>query len=212
MIVPEPTLRRLPWYLSLLKILRGRGRTCVSSTYIGKELHLEPSVIAKDLSYLNIKGKTRIGYDIASLEKELHDFLGYDIRHNAVVIGVGSLGEALISDRGLINYGLEIVAGFDIRPEIIGRTLNSIPVFDIGDLKEECERLNVEIAVITVPVNAAEEVTSLAVKSNIRAIWNFTPLRLKVPQHVVIQNTSIYAPLAIIYNRLKDFDTNSCII
>jgi len=95
-ILPEPTLRRLPWYLAYVSLLRSRKVEYVSSTAIARELNVDASQIAKDLSFLNIKGKTRIGYEVAGLEAELKDFLGFDKSHNAVIVGVGSLGAALI--------------------------------------------------------------------------------------------------------------------
>ena len=97
-------------------MLRWNGVEYVSSTQISKELSVDASQIAKDLSFLNIKGKTRIGYEVASLERGLQDFLGFLKKHNAVIVGTGSLGAALMADSGLHNYGLNIVAGFDINP------------------------------------------------------------------------------------------------
>ena len=123
-ILPEPTLRRLPWYLSYVSMLRWNGVEYVSSTQISKELSVDASQIAKDLSFLNIKGKTRIGYEVASLERGLQDFLGFLKKHNAVIVGTGSLGAALMADSGLHNYGLNIVAGFDINPTVIGTTIS----------------------------------------------------------------------------------------
>ena len=202
--LPEPTLRRLPWYLSRLTVLRAEGVDNVSSTQLGKELHLDSSVIAKDLSFINIKGKTRIGYDVVKLERFLRDFLGFNKLHPAVVMGVGSLGEALVRDHGLRNYGLDIVAGFDVRPDIIGTGINGIPVYSVDDLPEECRKLKAEIGIITVPVEMAEQCAASLIDAGIKAIWNFTPMRIKVPPHIAVQNTSIYAPRAIIYNRLKE--------
>ena len=133
-IIPEPALRRLPWYLAYVSMLREQKVEFVSSTQISRELKVDASQIAKDLSFLNIKGKTRIGYEVASLEKELEDFLGFRRGHNALIVGVGSLGAALIQDTGLSRYGLNIVAGFDVNPNIVGRTLCGIPVFGVKEL------------------------------------------------------------------------------
>ncbi len=99
--IPEPALRRLPWYLAYVTLLRKRDVEYVSSTQISRDLNVDASQIAKDLSFLNIKGKTRIGYEVASLEAELEDFLGFRRSHNALIVGVGSLGGALIQDSGL---------------------------------------------------------------------------------------------------------------
>ena len=116
--VPEPTLRRLPWYLAFVKLLKGRGEVVVSSTQIAKEINVDPSQVAKDLSFINITGKTRVGYEVDTLVAVLEDFLGFTSRHKAFLFGVGSLGASLLHDTGLRQYGLEIVAGFDVREEM----------------------------------------------------------------------------------------------
>lgn len=201
-ILPEPTLRRLPWYLAYVRLLDNLHVENVSSTQISKELNVDASQIAKDLSFLNIKGKTRIGYDVHMLVKELADFLGFKKKHNAVVIGAGSLGAALMQDKGLSQYGLNIVAGFDVNPDIIGTQLGDIPVYDMAQLKERQQELEAHIAILTVPVEHSQEAANLAIECGLKALWNFTPFRIKAPADIVIANTSIYAHLAIIYNRM----------
>lgn len=202
-ILPEPTIRRLPWYLSYVRMLDNLHVDYVSSTQISKELNVQSSQIAKDLSFLNVKGKTRIGYEVKSLVTELEDFLGFSRHHDAVVIGTGSLGTALMQDHGLEHYGLNIVAGFDVRPEVIGQKLGGLPVYDINDLPAWQKKHHVSIAILTVPVDHAQETADRVIASGMTAIWNFTPYRIKAPQDIVIANTSIYAHLAIIYNRMQ---------
>lgn len=201
-ILPEPTIRRLPWYLSYVRMLDNLHVEYVSSTQISKELNVQSSQIAKDLSFLNIRGKTRIGYEVHSLVEELEDFLGFNGSHDAVVIGTGSLGTALMQDRGLEHYGLNIVAGFDVRHEVIGHDIGGLPVYDISELDSWQREHGVSIAILTVPVEHAQETADLAIASGMKALWNFTPYRIKAPDDVVIANTSIYAHLAIIYNRM----------
>lgn len=201
--VPEPALRRLPWYLASVQRLRAQGVEYVSSTAISKLLNVDASQIAKDLSYLNIKGKTRIGYEVAELEQGLNDFLGFHERHRAVMMGVGSLGRALITDSGLSRYGLEIVAGFDVNPEVIGTEIGGTPVYDIAELKERRAQLDADIAIIAVPVENAAEVADLCVEAGVKALWNFTPFHIRTAPEITIQNTSIYAHLAVMYNRLS---------
>ena len=121
MKVPEPTLRRLPWYLSNVKLLKQKGERFVSSTQISKEINIDASQIAKDLSYVNISGRTRVGYEVDTLIAVLEDFLGFTNIHKAFLFGVGSLGGALLRDSGLSHFGLEIVAAFDVKPELVGR-------------------------------------------------------------------------------------------
>jgi redox-sensing transcriptional repressor len=181
----------------------------VSSTQISKELNVQSSQIAKDLSFLNIRGKTRIGYEVRSLVTELEDFLGFNQHHDAVVIGTGSLGTALMQDHGLEHYGLNIVAGFDVRDEVIGKQLGGIPVFSISELESWQTSHRIPIAILTVPVERAQEVADLAIASGVTALWNFTPYRIKVPRNIVLQNTSIYADLALMYNRMEQNGSNA---
>ena len=208
-ILPEPTIRRLPWYLSYVRMLDNLHVEYVSSTQISKELNVQSSQIATDLSFLNIRGKTRIGYEVKSLIMELEDFLGFNREHDAVVIGTGSLGTALMQDHGLEHYGLKIVAGFDIRPEVIGKRLGGLPVYDINELAAWLREHPESIAILTVPVENAQEIADLAIASGMTALWNFTPYRIKAPEDVVIANTSIYAHLAIIYNRMQNTNSES---
>ena len=202
-IIPEPALRRRPWYLAYVSMLREQKVEFVSSTQISRELKVDASQIAKDLSFLNIKGKTRIGYEVASLEKELEDFLGFRRGHNALIVGVGSLGAALIQDTGLSRYGLNIVAGFDVNPNIVGRTLCGIPVFDVKELALRRKQFSADIGIVTVPVEKAQEVADNLVEAGVKALWNYTPYRIRVADNIVVQNTSIYAHLAVMYNRLN---------
>lgn len=202
-ILPEPTLRRLPWYLAYVEILRNKNIRHVSTTKISKALSVDASQIAKDLSFLGVKGRTRIGYEVDALAKALNDFLGFSRVHKAYVIGTGSLGKALIRDSGLSNYGLEIVAGFDIDPSQIGQQDIPVPVMHIDHIYEAMKSKPAEIAILTVPPEAAQESADIAIGAGIRAIWNFTPYRVKVADGVVMANTSIYAHLALIYTRLS---------
>lgn len=203
-LIPEPALRRLPWYLAYVSGLRSKGVEYVSSTQISRDLSVDSSQIAKDLSFLKIKGKTRIGYEVATLEHELQDFLGFRKSHNALIVGVGSLGGALILDSGLSQFGLNIVAGFDVKEDLIGRTICDIPVFNVDELKMRRQQFSSEIGIITVPVEHAQEVADKLIDAGVKALWNFTPMRISVPENIVVQNTSIYAHLAVMYNRLAD--------
>jgi redox-sensing transcriptional repressor len=172
-------------------------------------LNVDSSQIAKDLSFLNIRGKTRIGYDVVELENTLKDFLEFERQHPAVIIGVGSLGAALIQDSGLTRYGLNIVAGFDIDPDKIGAHMSDrIPVYHIEAMQKTVSRLGAKIGIITVPPDQAQAAADAAVNAGVKALWNFSPLRLRARQGIVIQDTSIYSHLALMYNRLEQQKRN----
>ena len=202
--LPEPTLRRLPWYLAYVKLVQGKGAAYISSTQISKAINVDSSQIAKDLSFINISGKTRVGYEVNSLVDVLEDFLGFTSRHRAIVYGVGRLGAALMQDSGLLQYGLDVVAGFDVRELPDNANVNGIPVFHVSQFAERRAALDAKIGILTVPVECAQEVTDYMVSHGIKAIWNFTPYRIHVPENVVIQNTSIYAHLAVMFNRMNN--------
>ena len=201
--LPEPTLRRLPWYLAYVNMLRTQNVEYVSSTQISRQINVDASQIAKDLSFLNIKGKTRIGYQVENLAVTLSNFLSFHNDHTAFIIGTGSLGSALIQDSGLMQYGLHIVAGFDVNPDIVGKNICGVPIYHISELAERQRQYNAAIGILTVPVEHAQESADLLSAGGLRAIWNFTPYRIKASEHVVIQNTSIYAHLAVMYNRIN---------
>ena len=147
--IPEPALRRLPWYLSYVKLLKTQGEKYVSSTQIAKKIDVSASQIAKDLSYVNISGKTRVGYDIDELIEVLDTFLGFRDIHKAVVFGVGSLGAALLSDSGLEQYGLRIIAGFDVNQMIVDTKIHQIPVYHSDKFMEYNKEMRAEIGVLT---------------------------------------------------------------
>lgn len=201
--VPEPTLRRLPWYLSNIKLMKERGEQYVSSTQISKEINIDASQIAKDLSYVDISGRTRVGYNVDALIEVLESFLGFTDMHKAFLFGVGSLGAALLRDSGLHHFGLEIVAAFDVNPDLVGKDLNGIPIFHSDDFEAKMKEYDVNIGVLTVPINIAQEITDKMVDGGIKAVWNFTPFRIRVPETIVVQNTSLYAHLAVMFNRLN---------
>lgn len=201
--VPEPTLRRLPWYLSNAKLMRDKGETYVSSTQISRQINIDASQVAKDLSYVKISGRTRVGYEINSLIEVLESFLGFTDMHKAFLFGVGSLGGALLRDTGLQQFGLEIVGAFDINPELVGTEINGIPIYHSDEFEAKMKEVSVNIGVLTVPISIAQEITDKMVAGGIKAVWNFTPFRIRVPEDIVVQNTSLYAHLAVMFNRLN---------
>lgn len=201
--IPEPTLRRLPWYLSGIKLMKVRGKNYVSSTALSRETGIDASKIVKDLSYVNISGRTRVGYDIDEMISVLEEFLWPKKVHKAYLFGVGNLGAALLQDSGLKQFGLEIVGAFDVNKNIIGKSINGIPVYDIASLSNKMKNSGVEIGVLTVPIEVAQSVTDNMVENGIKGVWNFTPFRIRVPENIVVQNTSLYAHLAVMFNRLN---------
>lgn len=202
--VPEPTLRRLPWYLAYAQLVQKSGELHLSSTQIAGNIAVDASKVAKDLSYVNISGRTRVGYDVNELVKVLQEFLGFTKSHKAFLFGVGSLGGALMHDNGLNHFGLDIVAGFDVKFELAGTSINRIPIHHVSMFEELQKKTGINIGILTVPTDKAQETAEMMIEGGIKAIWNFTPFRIRVPENIIVQNTSIYAHLAVMFNRLNE--------
>lgn len=204
--IPEPTLRRLPFYLAYLKLIKQEGQQHVSSTQIAKGFGADPSQVAKDLSYINISGKTRVGYEVDSLTDVLEKYLGFSIIHEAFLFGAGSLGAALLHDNGLNQFGLQITKAFDVNPALTGKTINEVTIHHIDKFPKLREENNVKIGILCVPVEKAQLVAEKMIEGGIKAIWNFTPVKIKVPDVAIVQNTSLYAHLAVMFNKLLSLE------
>lgn len=200
--VPVPVLRRMPSYLSFVKTLQKQGEKYVSSTRIAEYMEIDSTQVTKDLSHTGISGKTRVGYEVDGFVRVLEDFLGFSRVDGAFLVGAGSLGCALLQDKGLDAFGLRIEAAFDIDRAKIGTRVNDIGIYHIDMFRAMAAERNVVTGIVTVPAENAQNVADLMVAWGIRAIWNFTPARIKVPPHIVVQNTTIYMDLAILFNKL----------
>lgn len=201
---PRPTLLRLPQYHRVLKeMARDEGREHVSCTQIAYRLRLEPTQVRKDLAATGIVGRPRIGYDTARLIEAIETFLGWKNTSDAFLIGAGNLGTALMGYEGFREHGLNIVAAFDTDPEKIGAEIVGRPVFGLEKLPDLADRLHVKIAIITAPAEAARQVAELAVVSGIRALWNFAPVYLDVPEDVVVEDVRLVASLGALTGKLN---------
>lgn len=201
--MPVPSIRRLPLYLRLLKQLRARGREVVSCTHISQELGLVNTQVRKDLAMTGIVGRPKVGYDVTALINAIERFLGWNNTSDACLVGAGSLGTALLGYVGFQEYGLNILAAFDADPSKVGRTVHDKEVFPLEKLPDLAARLHVRIGIIAVPAKAAQDVANLLVLSGIRAIWNYAPVTLEVPESVIVENMNLSASLAVLSSRLS---------
>lgn len=202
-LIPKPVLARMPRYLHYLRAKYAMGYKRISSTVISADLNLNPVQVRKDLAYINDSGKPRTGFDTSALIYDIEQYLGYDRTKNAVLVGVGHLGQALLAYDGFDGYGLDIKAAFDVSPEIIGKTIRNTPVCGMDALAEMIAREDIHIAIITVPAGQAQSVCDSLILSGITAIWNFAPVYLEAPPEVIVQNEDIAASLAFLSNQLK---------
>lgn len=195
------TIRRLPIYLDYLKAME-ENTQYISATSLAAALGLGEVQVRKDLSSVCSSGRPRVGYHVAELREEIEKYLGYHNTNNAIIIGAGKLGCALLGYDGFSRYGLHILAAFDTAPEKVGRTESGKPIYDMKDLARFCREEQVHIGIITVPVTHAKEACDAALAGGILAIWNFAPVKLDVPAPVIIKNENMASSLAILSTRL----------
>ena len=200
----KSTLKRLPFYLDLLKQKRELGIKNISSAQVAKELGLHDVQVRKDLATASkLGGKPKIGYEIEELIHDIEEYLGCHNINKAVLVGVGSLGKALLGYKGFKDYGLEIIGAFDTYSGIIGNEIKGILVHSMDRLKSFIEENNVHIGIITVPAQYAEEVCDALVNGGVQAIWNFAPTILKEREGVIIQTENMASSLAVLSRHLE---------
>lgn len=201
-IVSEPTLKRLPLYHRFLKEWQASGHETVSCTDIGQDLGLDPTQVRKDLEAVGAAGRPRVGYVLANLAGELEQFLGWNNVNDAFLVGAGSMGSALLGYRKFEQCGLKIVAAFDQDHAKVGSLNHGKHVLALDKLPSLAQRMHILIGIITVPAAEAQSVADLMVEGGIRAIWNFAPVRLHTPNHVIVHNEDLYCSLASLSQKL----------
>lgn len=198
---PVPTLQRLPLYREVVEGLAARGETQIPATVIAQALGLNPLVVRKDLEWIGAVGRPRRGFPLAELERALRESEGSGSREPAIVVGVGDLGRSLLRYRRFDRYGFDLVAGFDMDPRRSEGAVGGKPVFPMDQIAGYVQSHEIGTALLAVPAEAAQEVTDTLVRSGIRSILNFAPVRLTVPEHVVVGRIEIAAALAVLHHR-----------
>ena len=166
-------------------------------------MHLEPIQVRKDLAITGIIGKPKKGYPVEELIAAIEHFLRWDTLQKAILIGAGNLGTALTGYQGFRDHGLEICAAFDSDKKKIGKKIHGIPIFAMNELAEQINILHPALAILTAPSPTAQDIADQLVAAGIDAIWNFTNVKIKVPDHVLVQRedlTSGYALLGVMMN------------
>lgn len=195
---------RLARYLNYLKRLPDGAPANISATAIARALDLNQVLVRKDLASVSDGGKPKVGYVALDLIADIEHFLGHDNCTDAVLVGVGNLGKALLSYGKFEDYGLNIVAAFDKNPDLIGTEIAGKNVVDAQKITNLCKRMSIRIGIIAVPDVYAQGVCDALIAGGIRAIWNFAPVNLKMPENVVVKNEDMAASLAILTKRLAE--------
>ena len=198
----RPCIKRMPAYLQLLRVLQAGGQEHVSGTVLARVHNLEPVVVRKDLAMTGAVGTPRIGFHITGLISIIERFLGWDNQTKAVLIGVGSLGTALLGYQGFHDFGFRMVGAFDCDPKTVGKWVHGRKVQAMDQLLPFVRRGEIRLGVLTVPSQAAQATADLMVRAGIKGIWNFTPTKLQLPDDVVSQKEDLAEGLAVLSHRL----------
>ena len=200
--ISKSVLKRLPGYLAYLKSMPENSPPHISATALAAALGMGEVQVRKDLAMVSDGGRPKIGYLREALIDDIEQFLGYDNTTDAVLIGAGKLGQALMAYKGFEEYGLNILASFD-RNTVENRTSEGKPVYNISKLEQFCRAHKVLMGIITVPVESAQEVADLLIAGGIKAIWNFAPTHLDVPKGILVQNENMATSLAVLSVHLQ---------
>ncbi len=199
------TLQRLPYYLQYLKNAYRRGEKTVSASAMASELKLGDVSVRKDLALVSsVSGKPKTGYAVEELLHDVELCLGYNNTMDAVLVGVGSLGRALLGNSEFRRFGLNIVAAFDIDEAVVGGVYHGKKVLPMEELTPLCERMHIHIGIVAVPAEFAQEAADHLVACGVRAIWNFALVKLNVPPEVLVQDENLAASLAILSRHLRE--------
>ena len=200
--VSNNMLERMPVYLNFLKALPKSTKN-ISATKIAGALGLGEVSVRKDLAKISNGGRCKLGYDCKALIHDIEAFLGVKSMLNAVVIGKGEILQALLNYEGFEHSGLDILAGFDVSSSK-KRCCDQKVIYPFHKLKEFCKENSVQIGVIMVSVEVAQVVCDQLVSLGVEGIWNFTPVHLEVPGHVILQNESFTASITKFRMQLRE--------
>ena len=200
--ISKSVLKRLPGYLAYLKGVPDTASPYISATALANALGMGEVQVRKDLAMVSDGGRPKIGYLRENLIDDIEQFLGYDNTTDAVLIGAGKLGQALLDYTGFAAYGLNILAAFDTKPSA-EHTDGGKPIYHISQLENFCRTHKVLMGIITVPQQYAQDVCDQLISNGIKAIWTFAPGHLEVPPHILVQHENMATSLAVLSMHLQ---------
>ncbi|MGD6969294.1 redox-sensing transcriptional repressor Rex [Rossellomorea vietnamensis] len=203
--IPQATAKRLPLYYRFIKNLHSSGKQRVSSKELSEAVKVDSATIRRDFSYFGALGKKGYGYNVNYLLSFFSKTLDQDELTKVVLIGVGNLGTAFLHYNFIKNNNTKIEMAFDVAPEKVGSIISDVPVYSLDDMEKHLEENDIEVAILTVPVGSAQNITDRLVEANIKGILNFTPARLTAPDHIRIHHIDLAVELQSLVYFLKNY-------
>jgi redox-sensing transcriptional repressor len=203
--ISTQALQRMPYYLQCLRQLKGEGIEIVAAPAIAQRLKLNDVLVRKDFAAVSsTQGRPKTGFYISELIDSMEKFLGYTNVNDAVIVGAGSLGRALLSYKDIEKCGMNIAAAFDADNRLIGTEICRKKILPADKISEMCRRMKIHIGIITVPANQAQIVCDQLVAGGILAIWNFATVHLTTPEDILVQNENMAASFALLSKHLQE--------
>ena len=187
--IPDIIIGRLPIYLRALQRMAEKGVQTTSSQELGERVGISAAQIRKDISQFGEFGKQGTGYRISFLIDKLREILKIDRIWDVAVVGAGDVGHALARYQGFVNRGFHVVMVFDNDQAKVGQKIGDYTIMDTSSMIEEIQEAGIQVAMLTVPATAAQEVTDMLVRAGVKAILNYAPITLNVPEGVHVQHT-----------------------
>ena len=200
--ISKSVLKRLPGYLSYLKSSPEGEAMYISATALANALGMGEVQVRKDLAMVSDGGRPKVGYLRTRLIEDISQFLGYDNTTDAILVGAGKLGQALMGYKGFDAYGLNILAAFDVAPSAEATEEGKL-IYPMDRLESYCRENSVLMGIITVPAPYAQQVCDKLIQCGIKAIWNFAPTHLDVPANILVQNENMATSLAVLSMHLQ---------
>ena len=207
--ISDAVIRRLPRYYRYLDELHSRGIERISSNMLGKRMGVTASQIRQDLSCFGEFGQQGYGYNIMELRAEIGHILGVDEQHRLIIIGAGHLGHALLQNFDFVQGGFQLDTAFDISPALVGTEINGVRIRSMDELDDYCAAVHPDVAVLTVPKSAAQEIAEHLVVLGVKGLWNFTNVELSVDESVFVENVHFADSLLTLSYRISKKNTDS---
>ena len=207
--IPRATARRLPIYYRYLTVLLSANKKRVSSTELSEAVQVDSATIRRDFSYFGELGKRGYGYDVANLLKFFKGILHQDSLVSVALVGVGSLGSALLNYNFHQDTNLRISAAFDTKPEFANTVKSGIPIYPAEEMTTQLKEQQIDVVILTVPGAKAQKVTDQLVEAGVNGILNFTPVRLSVPKDVQVQNIDLTNELQTLIYFIKNYSEDN---
>ena len=200
---PRPLLERLAQYYQIVTRAGENGQDTISSAFLADLIGTDATLVRKDMAAAGITGRPKVGYSISEVVARLDGVFGLTDRNDAILIGCGDLGRALARYPGFARYGLKISAVFDVDPTKIGQNIGGNNVLPMEKCKSFIEIFRIEIAILAAPAVAAQELADWLIRKGVKAIWNFAPVQLRLPEDIAVRNENLALGLAQLIHQYK---------